>query len=226
MTMLAAVLATSFAGCGVFPRNSYRFRMTVEVDTPDGPRTGSAVYEQTVGENKLNVGDLSAKRGIRTRGEAVAVDLPGSQTLFALIPGSETAQAVLDPGWHNDWVESARKIASGQTPSAPLPMTRRRPSDRLKPTGYPLLVRFRDLDHPSTVELVDPDNLAASFGAGVFLKQIALQLTDEQITHRITRRLKWLGSYMNRSFTGERFTNPYGPVTETLRAGNFSTEIE
>ncbi|OAF01137.1 hypothetical protein AYJ54_29000 [Bradyrhizobium centrolobii] len=41
---------------------------------------------------------------------------------------------------------------------------------RLKPTGelpledFPVLVRFRDPNDPTSVELVDPSNLAASFG--------------------------------------------------------------
>jgi hypothetical protein len=226
MAMLAALLATPLVGCGdgLLPK-SYRFRMTVEVETPDGLKSGSSVYEQTVGVNRLPLGDLSGKRGIRTRGEAVAVDLPGNQTLFALIPDSEAAQAVLDPDWHNDWVESARRITAGQTPSGPLPMTPVQSSDPAGRRGYPILVRFRDINDPATVELVDPDNLASSFGAGVILKQITLQLTDEQVSDTITQRLKWLGGYVNRSLTGARFTNPYGPVTETLRAGNFSTEI-
>jgi hypothetical protein len=190
----------------------YRYRLTVEVETPDGLRTGSAVEEQIAGKSHIDLGDLSAKRWIRTRGEAAAVDLPRGQTLFAVIPKSEVAQAVLDPKWQNDWVESARRIASGDTPKGPV---------SIDPARYPTLVRFRDINDPKTVEKVDPTNLAATFGADVRLRRVTLQLTRDPVSADIARRLKWLDSYVNRSFDGQRFSNPYGPVVETLRAGDF-----
>ena len=210
------------AACGLLNSNyHYRYRMAVEVDTPEGLKTGSAVHEQIVGKSNVDVGELSGKRGIRTRGEAIAVDLPGGQTLFALIPDSQVAQAVLDPEWHNDWVESARRITSHQTPSNPLTMTPGRSAARLaKPAGYPLLVRFRDINDPKTIEEVDPNNLGASFGAGVHLRRITLQRTDDAVSKGIEKRLKWLSGYFDQSFSGKRFTNPHGPIVENLRAGS------
>ena len=38
----------------------------------------------------------------------------------------------------------------------------------LAPGDLPLLVRFRDINDPTTVERVDPNDLAASFGPGVY----------------------------------------------------------
>jgi hypothetical protein len=39
------------------------------------------------------------------------------------------------------------------------------------PGEMPLLVRFRDMNDPKTLERVDPNDLAASFGPGVYLKR-------------------------------------------------------
>src|SRR4051812_5458154 len=179
----SAASAVALGGCGGLFSEKYRYRLTVEVETPEGLKTGAGVHEQIVGKSNVDVGDLSAKRGIRTRGEAVAVDLPGGETLFALIPDSQVAQAVLDPDWHNDWVESAQRIGSGRIPSGPLPMTAAKPADRFaKPTGFPALVRFRDTSDPKTVEDVDPANLATSFGPGFHLRRITLQRTDDAVT--------------------------------------------
>lgn len=189
--LLGGAAALLLGGCDVFASNyHYRYRMTVEVDTPQGVKSGSAVHEQIVTKSNVDVGDNSAKRGIYTRGEAVAVDLPGGQTLFALIPNSELAQSVLDPAWKNDWVESARRIKSGVTPDAPLAMTPGKSADRFaRPIGYPLLVRFANADDPTTVEVVNLDNLAASFGPGVRLRRITLQLTDDGLTEGIKEKL-------------------------------------
>jgi hypothetical protein len=37
--------ATLLSGCGLFGGNSYRFKMTVEVDTPVGVRHGISVMD-------------------------------------------------------------------------------------------------------------------------------------------------------------------------------------
>ena len=53
-----------------------RYRLTAEVQTPEGVRTGSSVIETTWDRG------LS---GATVKGEAVAVDLPNGQTLFVLL---------------------------------------------------------------------------------------------------------------------------------------------
>ncbi|MCA9423137.1 MAG: hypothetical protein KC592_19110 [Nitrospira sp.] len=47
---------------------------------------------------------------------------------------------------------------------------------------YPLLVTFSDITDPKTVQQVDPTNQAATFGPGVVLKRITLEITDEPVT--------------------------------------------
>ena len=54
----------------------------------------------------------------------------------------------------------------------------------------PLLVTFADITDPTTVQKVDPENLVATFGPGVSLKRISLEITDEPVTEgRIERVL-------------------------------------
>lgn len=55
-----------------------------------------------------------------------------------------------------------------------------------------MLVTFRDIDDPASVEKVDPANLAATFGEGVSLKRITVELTDGPVTRGIEERLPWL----------------------------------
>jgi hypothetical protein len=57
-----------------------------------------------------------------------------------------------------------------------------------------VLVRFRDPSDPTRVELVDPLDLAASFGPGVILKSAFAEITGDPITQGIEDRLPWLKS--------------------------------
>ena len=181
-------------GCGVFGSTyRYRYKMTVKVVTPEGLRTGSAVHEQIVSKSNVDLGELSGKRGMRTRGEAVAVDLPGGQTLFALIPDSEVAQAALDPEWHNDWVESARRISGRETPQGPLAIMVGKQTIQFAKLS-PMLVRFRDIADSKSVEQVDPGDLANSFGPGYRLASLTVQVTDEPVTTGIEKRLPSFGA--------------------------------
>jgi hypothetical protein len=61
-----------------------------------------------------------------------------------------------------------------------------------KRSAYPMLVTFGDLDDPTSVEEVDPDDLAATFGGDVSLKRITVRITDGPVTGGIEERLAWL----------------------------------
>lgn len=54
----------------------------------------------------------------------------------------------------------------------------------------PLLVAFTDINDSSSVREGDPDNLAATFGPGVLLKRITLEIADESVTEGILR-VRW-----------------------------------
>ena len=83
--MAAFTLLLAACGLGPDPTPDYRYLLTVAVETPDGPKTGSSVIEvetSVAGEYSLPTpGRVSHK----VRGEAVAVDLGDGQVLFALL---------------------------------------------------------------------------------------------------------------------------------------------
>ena len=56
----------------------------------------------------------------------------------------------------------------------------------------PMLVRFRDINDPMTVELVEPKNLTKSFGSGVRLAHASLEMTRDPVTSKIDTELMWL----------------------------------
>lgn len=183
----------------------YRYRLTVEVETPQGVRSGSSVIEV-----QWNVGGTiwSTQRsaGFRVKGEAVAVDLPDGQTLFALLRSTGSV----------DWPAYAMRGHMKDIKTAKGADRARHPVPRSVDVGsdiidnYPMLVRFRDIADPKSVEKVDPDALDKSFGKGVKLRQITVQLTDDPVTRGIGKRLTSIGVLRNRSLDNEfeMTTNP------------------
>ncbi len=151
---LALLTLNALTGCDVLSGgHSYRYRLTVEVETPDGLRTGSSIWEV---ETKAGSGIPDRSLRSRVHGEAVAVELP-SGVLFATMrsqvlnsPGDYAAGLVNshlrrepEPGavMTRDWAENMRRIAQAK------------PSFELAPDERPLLVRFRNPKDANSVEL-------------------------------------------------------------------------
>ena len=219
--LLAALLLSACDLFAPLTDESYRFRMTVEVDTPEGLRTGSSVYEATAGNRTAILPDM-ADRHKGLRGEAVAVDLPGGRTLFALLETpnwkrddlTEMSMDALDPVYNNDWVESAERISDGSGVVSPA---------EVKPENYPYFVTFRNPQVPETVQRVDPANLTKTFGDGVRLTRIWVELVDDPVTTGIGTRLRWLNGG-RRELRGRPFSSQGLPTYDISRL--FSTELD
>jgi hypothetical protein len=187
-TALGALLAPLFlAGCGFGGGESYRYRMTVVVDTPEGPRSGSSVIEV----RGHSTGPLAANAFVkRAKGEAVFVDLPGGRTLFALLSSkadgydaatayAERAYADVVPG--SNWRRQFNLLKQQASPA------------ELPTDGYPRFVTFANPHDARTVEVVDPTDLASVFGPGTSLRSITIAITKDDRTSTISSRLPDLG---------------------------------
>jgi hypothetical protein len=170
------------AGCNPFPQTwEWNQKLTVEVATPEGSRAGSATTKVRWQEEN-SVGNYPGSY----RGEATAVDLGGGRYLFALL--SEDTRYLALRTFSEDLGENARIDEIGFAAMAALRGMREVPREH-----YPLLVTFDDINDPSTVKRVDPHDLAASFGPGVSLKRITLEITNEPVTEgEVEKVLGWL----------------------------------
>lgn len=211
----AMVMGSLLAACGDDPATSgmtkrgyffpaHRFKLTVEVDTPQGVRRGSSVIQVR-----------PSISGYEIDGEAAAVDLPDGQTLFVLLrsEAEESADwAGLASTWapqniQDTWVfpgseADASEMERGKyfwehvaeyRGTVPVPRTRKMPWGPID--NYPYFVRFKDVTDPSSVEMVDPDDLAASFGAGYRLNSLSATFTSDPIIYTLQNRFDWLKKY-------------------------------
>ncbi|MBA3967765.1 MAG: hypothetical protein H0X47_18690 [Nitrospirales bacterium] len=168
------VLVGSTLGYCYVPSYTWHQKMTVEVEVDGQVYIGSSVVEMTVSGHPALLPEIGV-RDLAIRGEAVMVGLPMNRSLFALL----TYDAFLTGKVFHDltggvvsapekgWAREIRKV---------------RETRALDQKDYPLLVTFTDLTDPTTVKQVDPGNLAATFGPGVSLKRITLEITDEPVT--------------------------------------------
>jgi hypothetical protein len=178
-----------------------RYKVTVVVEEGSALRVGSAIWSWTLSEPRVA---MASPYNGRFRGEAVAVDLSGGRTLFAILRGQDTDQgaAMMLPErffgdiWReargepkrfgSDRIADIRDIASR--------LGERRVLDcAARPGWCPMLVRFATEGDPKSVTRVDPSNLEASFGADVKLNRITVEITNEPVTVGIEEELPSYG---------------------------------
>jgi len=231
--LVGALLSTLLGSAGCNAEDNapdYRYRLTVEVETPEGLKTGSSVIE--VEQSLMRPGsDPGAGVGVsrRVRGEAVAVDLPDGKTLYALLRSENDVEwasrvyVLLAPKPEKDepFVDQLDNVLELEGVQV-LPRMWRANVLQGERSAYPMFVTFEDEADPRTVKLVDPDDLAASFGNGVRLKRITAELTNSRVTSGIDERLKWLNNHVGTLVYRPRDL-PIGemPIEHRLNRGDF-----
>ncbi|PTQ75288.1 hypothetical protein [Celeribacter persicus] len=185
ITFLLLLMCFTLSGCERYV--SWNQKLTLHFSVPGGTKTASSVVHVTWrhpeyvmrsfvpgGDNWHN--DL--------KGEAVVAELGEGRYLFALIDGQSSilrgsladADAVQydRDGGYPRYALALSKAARDQT--GPLDVPRAR---------WPRLVTFSDIADPTSVALVDPDDLAASFGAGSALEAVTVEVTREPVTEGV-----------------------------------------
>lgn len=203
-TILVAISAFSWwflDGSTIRPR-VLRSRLTLVVDTPEGERSGSSVTQNTISFP----GGLAKAQGYaiwsRLIGDVVVVDLGQRGLLFTTFEsksglargGMDMYNAAFSP-FPREKFRGKTGIGEPATDEYAAyidELNRLKPKSELSLKYLPVLVRFRDPNDPTSVELVDPSDLAASFGADVTLKSAFVEITDDPVTKGIEAKLPWL----------------------------------
>lgn len=197
-----------------FPTYTYRYKVIVDVDVDGKTISGSAVREVRRWEQ---VFVFSNPFWGSVEGEAVVVDLGSRGLLFATmyLDRSYTNDAMMTPErvfGHSKEITSKIKRVRGvdSTPELWRQLNEFRGCAEMQANEWPLLVRFQDLEEPSSVVRVDRDELESAFGPDVTIRRISICVVDEPITQKIEEVLPWLR------------TLPYGllaPIRGTLAGG-------
>jgi hypothetical protein len=201
---------------------TWKYKITVEIETPEGIKSGSAVREISNSVPTIDLPDVGNAADVR--GEAVVIDLGNRGTLFALI--SDRSDEELYKAFPTQGPSTAKGIQYYNT---------------LKPgmkadlkTSHPTMVMFKDINDPKSVTLVYGhrfdikeqkevfvDNFESIFVTGIKLKGITIEITDQPLTKKIDKLLSWLvGLTSNIDGTSATFSNE---LSNVLHVGNFRT---
>jgi hypothetical protein len=200
---IACTVVAAFAvvWLAVYPVLVYRVRITVNVDTPEGLRSGSSVSEiharRYPAWMELSSGPYGQSMSIR--GEAVFVDIGPDQqgkhrnliALMCLGPRGDDVDfyrlpaMAFEPAWKERMDAfgpfGSEKKQRGKTyPDIQIELTRLTPGTSASLSGklVPTLASFADLNDPLSVRLVDPEKLGSFFGNGVRLRNVSIELVS------------------------------------------------
>jgi hypothetical protein len=144
----------------LFPATTSRaLKITAEVETPQGLRSGSSVIElSSASIPKWLPG--STGYSFQLRGESPVVNLGDGKRLFVLLEDEHGGQDVMSL----------------------FRLTEREVDHGLDVDNYPVLVTFTDPDDAASVVKVSPENFAAIFGNGYSLRRILAEAVSEPPT--------------------------------------------
>jgi hypothetical protein len=206
----------------LYPTYTYRYRLSFEVETPDGMRTGSSVIEvryEMFPELLTDRDHIS-----RVFGEAVFVDLGQGKNLIGLLASGPSGE---DVDYPSGIVFQAFKL-DGNDPNRPkrLPQLHgKRDLDIYSSSQHdvtrrflPTFVTFRDLTDFKSVRIAPPGLFDEIFGVGYKLRNVWIEMADDPPTEKIQKILPWLPhpTYFN----GRVGCGP-GDPTYCLHGGHF-----
>ena len=180
-------------------RPNHKYRLTVDVETPEGVKSASGIMAVHP--------DRSYSRGGKTttKGDAVFVDLGGGKNLVALL-------AHVDKSLELDeinYVALRAYKAAGQNVTFNQ-LSRATGAVPVKGEVIPVLVSFTDPADPATARLVPSDGIEAVLGQGVRLRGISAEVVPngvwpldfggplgDPVTRGIEAKLPWLSGADN-----------------------------
>ena len=176
-----------------YPTFTFRYKLTAEVMSPEGPKTGSGVIEVSYAHFYSPSGVPNLIRSVT--GEALFIDLGSNKNFFVTLASRES-------GRNSNWQPSMPSF-NGALDALNLPIkvlnlnwpggrsgeefAMAKQVEALKgsepaivPFAFlPTLVTFRNISDPDSVEVVQPDSFAKTFGPEYELVKVTLQVTDE-----------------------------------------------
>lgn len=180
------------------------YKLTVNVQTPEGIVSGSTVREVTntafrykliKWPNVTNPADI--------RGEAVVVDMGERGILFGLMSNDLYRGFPVNGASTHRGLKYFNSLDVGEK----VELTNKR--------HWPEMVMFKDINNPKSVYRVDTN----------MIKSVTIEITDEPITRKVRKYLPWLDNYYNQRLDGNRFGTSKSnyPEANQFAAGSFST---
>ncbi len=179
----------------MFPSGTWRYKVTVTIETPEGLKTGYAVREMHVVHAPRILPEVHSS--IDVKGEAVVVDLGKRGTVYAVMGVDDyytlfNAFPIEGPTMPAG-IRYYKSLKPGTTASLdwkhrPMLVMFKDPADAKTVKAVYYLTTKRSPPHDDS-DFVVTDNFEKFFGDGVSLRDITVEMTDEKVTHGIKNLL-------------------------------------
>jgi hypothetical protein len=245
VVVLALFAAWKLVPPWLIPSSGVHYKLSVDVDDNGVLRHGEGVIGVAFqSQGPLLIGN-TPQWSVNGFGEAFAIDIGDRGTLYVLLVGDGPRER-RDRIAHGDKVIGSASAGRGalwgyfgfdvtglpnglETKAKIDAFAASKASVELPPSALPLLVRFRDPKDPSTVEVVDPDNLETSFGSGAKISLVRATIVDEPVTWGIIKeRLSWLKLGYREKYLFTLSSGPGNavPAPQDVTYGDFSTSTK
>lgn len=232
--IILGLIVAGFVGWKVlYPTYSYRFLMTVEINTPEGVKSGSSVIEVATIQYPRWITLGANAENSHIKGESVTVDMGGGKYLFTVLQNNTDVLAprtFLNAEFHARPTSAHAKKLSG--------MVGRKAE--VSPAFIPTMVTFKDINDPLSVKLAYQvefstpshngseydikDNIEMLFGEGTSLKSVTLEITEDKVTTGIKTLLSWLPEYQYKLLDGNTIhtIEAENRLANSLGSGSFA----
>ena len=196
------LLAVLFVGDQIrLHRPDHKFRLVVEVETPEGVKSTAGVYSVTPNRSYggSNTGESS---GPKTQGDALFVDLGGGRNVVALLAvGADPTE--LDA---TNYIAMRSFLAAGRKVQfRDMKKTTAMSAVPVPAENAPVLVTFKDVNDPASMRRLTADSAQALLGPGVKVRSMMVSTVangfwpldiggalGEPVTRGIEQKLPWL----------------------------------
>jgi hypothetical protein len=150
-----------------FYRPDHKYRLTVEIDTPQGVKSAAGVM--AIHKDRISIGGMGG--GVGVKGDAIFVDLGGGRNVIALLVHGKDGLE-FDGMSHlalNAFASAGEKVPFKEVKHL---------SGKVAVTGalIPTLITFTDLADPLSARELDPADIGAVLGDGYRLHGVTLEM--------------------------------------------------
>jgi hypothetical protein len=217
-----------------YPVCIFRYKLSAEINTPDGLKSGSSVFEVSYSHGGDWGGGKSAI--LTVTGDAVYTNLGGEKNLFITLTRASSGR--IDPHGFGDRNYSSREGSSnifglplrvfnlnwelGHEVKLCMEISQLQFGKKYDvPLSWlPTLVTFGNLKDPNSVQVVQPNSLDTSIGAGFSFKNANLEISNEPISQPIDQALPWLPELKEKS-TANQTHKANEPLIDSLNYDAF-----
>ena len=187
-----------------YPDASVNYKIIVSVEMDGKLFKGSSVQGLAL-ESGPYLAPGGARVGIKVKGDAVVVDVPGVGAIYALLtkPGNNGRFGLGSEGIYRHLLPESCGLKFGTKTTAEYVLSYEALSGScfVSDEHLPLFVRFVDASNPASVYRVYPEDLGGIATEEVKLNSVELQITNDPITRNIEEKLEWITSIGNRKLS-------------------------